>query len=838
MRVLDSAASYDLKVLSFRHRWGEIMTSICRVNAALFLLAGSVPLASPAFAQSRSEVALRIAPQPLAGALNEFARQSRQQLLFKPKMVIGKRSNGLSGSYSPEQGLKALLDGSGLSFRATGRGVFVVTAMASQAQAGPSPAAADRAAAPRDTAGAVPTDALPPVTDQEIIVTAQRRSESIQRVPATITAFSGEALEARGIETTADLQLRTPGFVMSSNVVFGQPFLRGSGNATLTIGSDSSVATHLDGVYLTRPMSTFQELFDVERVEVLKGPQGTLYGRNATGGVINIITADPTDVVEGKAEVTVGNYGKRKFAASLSGPLTGDDTLSGRVTVMRSKHDGYVRNIFDGSRLEDEDVVAARAKIRLRLSDSARLTLAGDWLREDDTRGHGLKAVIPGAGSSGTVIPADPHEVNKDYEARTFAKMSGISLTGEFSVLGAQLKTITARRHSEFNLALDLDLSSRPFANVDPETESSNTFTQEVQVSSPRSGPFEWVAGAFYLHEDARTQFNIHLTQAGINQTPTGFNETDAYAVYGQGSLSVASKLRFTAGARYSHERKRGRVITNFPPPTQTSEGTDSWNALTPHFDVNFFPTEKVMLYASATRGFKSGGFNATARGLPRFDPEFIWSYEGGVKSTLADGKLRANASIFRYNYRDLQVRALVSGIISGVTNAAKATVQGAEVEFSARPAAGLTLDLAGAYLDAKFDDFPTTNPDISPTAAVNLRGNRLPRAPEWTVTAGAGYTFGLGNSGSLLTRVDWQFQSRTFFDEFNEPTRSQKPFSTLAARVAWTSADQRWSAALWGRNLTDVDYITNALRSAGTYGTAHHYAPPRPFGITLGARL
>jgi len=810
---------------------GEKMVSKFKQRAAFLFIAGTALSASPAMAQSQSAVSLQIAPQPLAKALSEFARQSRQQLLFTPQIVAGKKSRGLSGNYNPEQGLKALLDGSGLGYRETGRGVFVVTAMAAQSRPAPRPAAA-LAAAQATTA-----EAAPPAEDAEIVVTAQRRSESIQRVPATITAFNAESLAAKGIENTADLQLRTPGFVMSSNVVFGQPFLRGIGNATLTIGSDSSVATHLDGVYLTRPMSTFQELFDVERVEVLKGPQGTLYGRNATGGVINIITADPTNSVEGKAEFTFGNYDKRKFAATISGPLSGDDTLSGRLTIMKSDHDGYVRNIFDGSRVESEDVTAGRGKFRLKFSDAAQLTLAGDWLREDDTRGHGLKAVIAGAGSSGTVIPADPHEVSKDYDSRTFAKMSGVSLTGDFSVLGSQLKTITAYRHSEFKLSLDLDLSPRAFANVDPETESSNTFTQEIQLSSPRNDHFEWVAGAFYLNEDAETQFNIHLTESGINQTPTGFNKTSAYAVYGQGSLWLTPKFRLTAGARYSHERKHGRVITNFPAPTQTNEGTDTWDAFTPHFDINFFPSERVMLYASATRGFKSGGFNATARGLPKFDPEYIWSYEAGVKSTLADGKLRANASAFHYDYRDLQVRALVSGIISGVTNAAKATVEGVEVEFSAKPVTGLTLDLAGAWLDAKFDDFPTTNPDVGATP-INLRGNRLPRAPEWTITAGAGYEFNLGSNGSITTRADWQYQSRTFFDEFNVPSRSQKGFSTLSGRIGWASANDRWSVALWGRNLTDVDYITNTLRSAGTYGTAHHYAPPRTYGITLGSRL
>jgi iron complex outermembrane receptor protein len=812
--------------------------AICRIGIRLLASAAAAGTAAGtgcAQAATPTKVSLSIAPQPLASALNEFARQSRQQLLFTPELVAGKQSRGLTGPYAPNRALSVLLAGTGLTYRAASGGVFVLLAAAHSPVA---PARAGRAPLPPASApaeGAATDGSGPGVGD--IIVTAQRRSESIQRVPATITAFTGAMLEAEGVQNTADLQLRTPGFIMSSNVVFGQPFLRGVGNATLTIGSDSSVATYVDGVYLTRPMSSFQEFLDVDRVEVLKGPQGTLYGRNATGGVINIITEDPTDHFYGRAEATVGNYGTRRFSATLSGPLAGPG-LTGRLSVMKGDSDGYVRNLFDNSRLETENTIGARAKLQAKPADNFTLTLAGDIFRENDTRGQGLKTVVLGAGSAGTVIPPSPDDVDKDYHSRTYAKAGGVSLRAEWDLGGYALSSITAYRHSEFNLALDLDLSARPFANVDPELERSDTWTQELQITSPKGQAFEWLAGAFYLAEDASTQFNIHLTQSGISQNPTGFNQTRAYAVYAQGSLwLVPQRLRVTVGGRYSDEDKQGRVITNFPAPTQTDAGQRTWNAFTPHFDIDFFPTRSVMLYASATRGFKSGGFNATARGLPAFNPEYIWSYEGGIKSTFANGHVRANLSAFHYDYKDLQVRALVSGIISGVTNAAKATIEGAEAQLSVSPVTGLSIDVGAAYLNARFDQFVTTNPDVGP-ASIDLKGNRLSRAPANTLTVGASYTFGLGSAGKLLVRGDYQYQSRIFFDEFNDPTRSQKAFATLSARASWSSPDDKWSISLWARNLTDVHYITNALRSAGTYGTAVVYAAPRTYGLTVGAHF
>jgi len=754
----------------------------------------------------------------LHAALEQFSRQSGVDLVYSPEQIASRPTPAVAGDLSPSAALDRLLTGSGLRYRFTGSNTVVIVPELRQAsyQDGP-------------PGGGQPSPQLraPADTDDELIVTAERRAANVQRVPITISTFNSEALEAQGIDNTADLQLRTPGFLMSSNVVFGQPYLRGIGNSTLTIGSDSSVALHVDGVYMTRPAAAFQELFDVERVEVLKGPQGTLYGRNATGGVINIITAAPSDEFTARGELTLGNYNRVTAGGTISGPL--GDSVSGRLTVMTSERDGYVDNLFDGSQLESENYDAVRAVLRFEPTENLTITLAGDSLSERSTRGHGLRSEITGAGSAGYTVPPEPHDVRKNYPARTEVDMAGLSARVEWDLGNVRLTSLTAQRHSDFDLALDLDLSNNAHSYVDPETEKSDTFTQEVSIASDGGGRVDWIAGLFYLNEDAETLFNIFLP--GVNTRPNGFNETSAWAVFGQASIWATDTLRLTLGGRYSDETKEGRVITNFPAPTQTNVGEASWDAFTPRVSIDYFPSEDTMFYLSATRGFKSGGFNATARGLPRFNPEYVWSYEAGVKTTMADGRLRTNFSVFHYDYEDLQVRALVSG----VTNAAAASVDGAEFELLYRPTDQTTFNLGVAYIDATFENFPTTNPDVGP-APINLSGNRLPRAPEFQIVAGVQHEFDLG-PGALTLRGDWQYQSETFFDEFNDPTRSQDGFSTLAARAAYSPHEANWSLALWGRNLTDEDYRTNALRAAGTYGTALHYGPPMMYGVTLSVR-
>jgi iron complex outermembrane recepter protein len=668
---------------------------------------------------------------------------------------------------------------------------------------------------------------------EEIVVTAQKRSQSEQDVPIAISAFTARDMQNLGIKTTQDLQRVTPGFVLSSNVHFAQPYIRGIGNSTLTIGSDSSVATIVDGVYLTRPVAAFQQFLDIERVEILKGPQGTLYGRNATGGVINVVSEPPSPQPSGRAEVSVGDYDLFRVAATVSGPIAGE-AVRGRVSVLTSSHDGYVKDIGTGSELENEQVFAGKFAVVADLNASTTLTTAGDFSRERDARGQGLKILVPGAGSVGAVFPADPRTVDYSFRPFTNVDEEGIRVQLDHSEDSWALTSISAYRYSRFDVGIDLDASSRSYSTVDPESESSRAFTQEVRFSSRGDQRFNYVVGGYFLKERAETQFNIHLLTAGIVSAPNGFTDVTAYAGFADVSYRLTDQFLVSAGGRYSTEQKDARVVTNFPPPTVTDTGTDSWNAFTPRFVLQYFLAKDIMLFASASKGFKSGGFDVLTRGAPRFDPEYIWAYEGGVKSEWLDHRLQANLSAFTYNYSNLQVAQIQPGsVIQSITNAASAKIKGSELSLRAAPTPWLSLDSGLSYLDAKFGTYLTVDTQATPPGPVDLAGRRLPRAPKLQGFLGATISAEAGSLGRFDFAPNATYQSQMFFDQFNQAITSQSGYALFNASLAWIPHEAHWKLTAYGRNLGNRLYATNGGQSTGQYGTVVWWGDPRTFGLT-----
>ena len=668
---------------------------------------------------------------------------------------------------------------------------------------------------------------------EEIVVTAQKRSESEQDVPIAVSAFTARDMESLGIKTTQDLERVTPGFVLSSNVHFAQPYIRGIGNSTLTIGSDSSVATIVDGVYMTRPVAAFQQFLDIERVEILKGPQGTLYGRNATGGVINVVSQQPTAEPSGRAEVSVGDYDLFRTAATVSGPIAGE-AVRARVSVLSSSHDGFVKDIGTGSELENEQVFAGKFSVVADLNARTTLTTAGDFSRERDARGQGLKILIPGAGSIGAILPSDPRTVDLSYRPFTNVDEDGMRVQVDHSEDAWGLTSISAYRYSRFDVGIDLDASSRSYSTVDPESESSRAFTQEVRFNSRGDQRFNYVVGGYFLKERAETQFNIHLLTANIVTAPNGFTDVTAYAGFADVSYRLTDRLLASVGGRYSTEQKDARVVTNFPPPTVTNTATDRWNAFTPRFVLQYFATKDVMLFASASKGFKSGGFDVLTRGAPRFDPEYIWAYEAGIKSEWLDHRLQANLSAFTYHYTNLQVPQIQPGsVIQSITNAATAKVKGAELALRAAPTSWLSLDSGVALLDAKFGTYLTVDTTVSPPAPVDLAGRYLPRAPKLQGFVGATVSAPAGSLGRFDFESNAAYQSQMFFDSFNQAITSQAGYGLVNASVTWIPHEAHWKLTAYGRNLGNRLYATNGGQSTGQYGTVVWWGDPRTFGLT-----
>lgn len=669
----------------------------------------------------------------------------------------------------------------------------------------------------------------------EIVVTAERRETRLQQTPISVAAMTGEALEKRSVQDVFDLQQMVPGLVMS-HVFQALPYIRGIGTDLQGIGTDSSVAMHVDGIYITRPNAVVQDFYDVERIEVLRGPQGTLYGRNATGGVINVISKQPTRQLSAAADLLYGNYNKVRFRAAVSGPLV-EDKLLARVAVLTSNRDGFVRNLALGTRLLDEDVMSARGILKF-LGEGFDAVLTVDGTRN---RSKGIVDVVIdpqnniGALSGGRFNkPGDFFTVYSDIEGPLKRDQYGVSLKVNVDLGNAELTSTSAYRATSTRRSLDSDGTDFPVVGERGSPEKSKAFTQEIQLTSVGDGPLTWVVGAFYLHEDAKATVRVDFPLIGGFLTIPATNKVNALAGFGQATYAVNEKLHVTAGLRYSYERKVEANSTTFNGiVTAVAGGKKSWNALTPKFVIDYRFTDDVMAYGSVTRGFKSGGFNSTGV-EPAFDPEYIWSYEAGIKGSYFDRRLRANISAFYYDYTDLQVN-VINGISTAVTNAASARVYGGELELAASPVRGLDIEAGLALLSAKFRELMTEDPTV-PGVLQNLAGNRLARAPRSTVNLAAQYSWDLAQQGNLAVRGEYQHSGGVYFSQYNAPFERQKSYGIYNAKISWTSMDDRWTISVFGKNLGNKNYLLNAVRLALIGGgTVGQPAAPRTYGINVG---
>lgn len=691
---------------------------------------------------------------------------------------------------------------------------------------------------------------------EEVVVTAERREANLQKVAIAVTALSEAELARSVIQSTVELQTLTPGLVITTNGPYGQPYVRGVGTDIINVGSDGSVAVHVDGIYQTRATASIQDFLDVARVEVLKGPQGTLYGRNATGGAINIYTNEPTYDFGAKVDLRIGNYNKREGDLVLNLPLSADRAAL-RVAVLGDSRDGFTDNIHDHTTMDGEGLWAYRAKLRLDPTDRLAVMVTANATRENSTRNLAPKVngslPSPAVDIFGAVIPAGPRTVAYDTVNRLTRRLTDESLRIRYDFGPVVLTSLTAHNDSEWQTRLDIDATDVDFT-WDKVQEHSKATSEELQLASTPGQRIDWIAGLYYLHEDATQSLNIFFTPFGANVNyPDVNNVTRAQAIFGQATFHVLDRLRVTAGLRYSREKRTGTfhevitdpngILTGVPGGITLpfdSVGQQTWTAWTPKFALEYDLSPDVLAYISATRGFKSGGYNLVGSG-ETFAPEKIWSYEAGLKSTLLDRRLRVNLAAFYYDYNDLQVNRFnpaTGGATSTVTNAAAARIKGFEAEIQAALAKGLDLDASLALLDAKYGTFQTSNPDaVDPFATQNLSGNTLPRAPKFTAGVGLQYRWPIAAKSSLTLRAEARYQSRVWFDQFNSAFVDQGSYTIANAYVTWTDASDRWQVQLYGRNLSDELYKQSVVRATSLIGTLDFWGPPRTYGINVGFR-
>jgi iron complex outermembrane receptor protein len=625
---------------------------------------------------------------------------------------------------------------------------------------------------------------------------------------------------------------------MSSNTVQGEAYIRGIGTDIASIGADPSVAFLLDGVYLPRLSTAMQDLYDVDRVEILEGPQGTLYGRNATGGVVNIISQLPTSDFTYKADAIYGNYNEQVYRASVSGPLDGSDDLTGRFTFARQSHDGYVENLTTGGSIDSVNDWASRGILRYQPSSKLDIVLSADLSWDGGSPATAVQVLSndsPAVLFFGGIVPNNPYKTTENSPSEVDNTQGGVSAKVSWDLGGMKLTSLSAVRFSHVDVAFDSDGTNANFLNTEA-VQDSKTASEDLQLTSGPGLPLDWIIGLSYFNESASSDYNVNAPLLGLNINPLATNVTNAYAAYAQGTYNLLDNLQVTAGLRYSYEIKHS-TLDELASGVSAGAfvGSKGWNALTPKFGVQYFPTEQTMLYASATRGFKSGGFNSTALQTPQgFSPEYVWSYEAGIKNTFFDQHLRLNADAFYYDYSDLQVNVFNAASITTIENAAKATVEGLELEADAIPIDGWTLGANMSFLDPKYDNYVSVNPDDPGAGPINLQGNTMVRAPKFTTDLSSEYTTPLSDMGSLTGRIEYFYRSRVYFTPYDEIGVSQPGYGLWNARLTYDFSSHPWSLSLFVNNLANQIYYQEKARTPGLVGTLGWVGDPRTFGVEL----
>lgn len=700
---------------------------------------------------------------------------------------------------------------------------------------------------------------------EEVIVTAQKKEESMQTVAVAVTAFSAETFSNAGMLNVEDLTRLTPGFSISIyNPVSPQPYIRGIGSNPSDAGSDASIGIFVDEVYAGRAGGYSADMFDIERVEVLRGPQGTLYGRNVPGGAINVISKRPTDEMEGFFELTGGDYDLRAAKGAISGPLF--DNVTGRLAFSTRKRDGHIDNVVTGNELGDEDNTSFRGRLDFDPSDTFSVQLIAEY-SEDDLRGpaarnyEGISSTLLleslGLGFLAPVEPPTSSAIDTvELAVDGFAEreMEGYSMKMEWELGAATLTSITAYRTNDYSFEDDLLGIALPIF-LNSAEESSDQISQEFRLSSS-SEALEWTVGLYYLEEDVdRLEFwdlsyfdpIFGLDQFGLTAA-IGYdqkNTTTSYAAFGQLAYSFTDRLDLTLGGRYSQDEKDFSLTTSgveigfgfLTPDPETGVASpysaaddESWSNFSPKVALEYTATDDLFFYGSFARGFKSGGYNGLAtdslQASTPFDEEQADSYELGMKADFLDNQVRLNAALFYTDYTDMQVFfTSPSGLGIVIDNAAEATIQGVELELFVSPIDGLDISATYAYLDTEVDKF-ADKPEVA--------GNQLARSPENTASLSAQYVFPVSDGLELLMRADYSYQDDMFFSIENSSISASDAYDLVNVRLA-LQGERGWELALWGKNITDEEYRVHGFDASfgSNVAAATLYGTPAMWGVS-----
>ncbi|WEJ98435.1 MAG: TonB-dependent receptor [Candidatus Sphingomonas phytovorans] len=730
----------------------------------------------------------------------------------------------------------------------------------------------------------------------DIVVTANRREEALQNVPAAITAISGETLIRDNISDLSGIANRTPGLSFAAFAA-GQPEIAIRGVGTKEDGpaaSDSTVVS-VDGVYIAARSAQVFDLFDLERVEVLRGPQGTLYGKNSIGGSVNFVTLQPNSTPQFKARIKIGNYGRMDAAGLVSGPIA--DNLFGKIAVSYRSNDGYLRNVlvgspFYGQRWGETESVSYRGTLRWEPTDRFSASVTIDGAHDDNGATNrepvGSQGPLHNCGCASDPVAVNvalggagsPYTTLADVEGYTRRNIFGVNVQLAYQFDFATLSSISSYRRTSYdyledssglpaarvftdltgasgnpnNVLLSPATNGFTFKITDAVNERPRQYTQELRLTSPSGESFDWIAGIFVTKEKNFRIEGFNFPSLGradrLPSISNSYQSNDgfAYAGYAQASYRPIDRLKITAGGRYSYERKEitseARIVSGLPLLLQAYplvSARASWSNFSWKVIADYEIAPRLLTYASVATGFKSGGFTGTAStaavATRPFGPENATNYELGVKSELFDRRLRLNVAAFYTDYRNLQVTRFFqpAGTTFGqfiTENAGKASIKGIEVEAAASPVSGVEIGGTFAYLDARYTEFTGTPSTIVTGAFTN---NRLRQAPEYTASAYAGYSYRLAGGEKIAVRANYKYQSLSYYDADNNPITVIPGYDLVDASLGVTSADGHFEVSVWAKNLTNTEYRTHVFSQRDSRVAFALFGDPRTYGLTLG---
>lgn len=690
---------------------------------------------------------------------------------------------------------------------------------------------------------------------EEIVVTAQRRAENLQRVPISVTTATGAELATRGITDSMRLAAVVPGITIRTNSGSFQPSIRGIGTPSNVV--ESPVALYIDGVYFPQQREGLRQFTDIAQIAVLKGPQGTLFGRNATGGVIQITTLAPTHEFSGTIRGEIDNYATLRTSAYVTGGLT--PTIAASVSLSYAHQgQGWGENLSTGRDTNQiRHDAAARIKLLFEPGPNTSATLIADYTHRSQIAngyrpypGTRYLSTLPQVGSL-----TSPYDNFGVIDGLNKFKGGGVSLTINQDMSWAKLVSISSFRENKALFQFDnLSAPARTF-DVRSPNNRNKTYSQELQLVSPSGGGLDWTIGVFYFHNDVSSRpinrlffgsFYSPLPTSVARSSTYATERTESVAPFAQATYEIFDRTKLTLGARYTYEKRSLKnayaiATRNNGVTTTTLFNPDPLTIKRPTFRVALDHrfTDQVFGYASFNTGIKSGGFSSIAPANPPYNPEKLTAYEAGIKTELFDRRLRFNIGGFYYDYANVQVIQFV-GIVQTVVNGASARLYGLDVDYQFQINDNWRLS-GGAELEStKFTDYRNavfTSPLPNGGATVfagNATGNRLPLAQKLSATAALDYNRDVGQ-GAINFNLTANYNSGYYFEADN--FLRQGAYTVLNSSVQWSPSNSNFSVGIFGRNLLNEHVITQATSQAAGYPVTYGFAP-RTYGVQLQAKF